>query len=380
MKKTLLLLSILLLLLTGCASTPSVDEMPAYKYKKGNIDATIKDDGYAYATLDTCLDGDTAIFEVNGLDIITRFLAIDTPETSHPTIGLEPWGNPAKNYTCDKLTNATEIIIETDPESDIFDHYDRLLGWIWVDGELLNYDLVENGYAYVKYLYGDYAYTENFIVAEKRAREQEIRVHGEVDETYDYSEKVEMKSIAEAKNMQLGKKVQVEGLVTSVIGQNFFVEQDGAAIYVYANKYSYKISAQVGNKISFVADVSTYKGQTQLANIEDKKIEVLSEGNELPEPIELSVTDAGAEYEGRVVVLKDVVVKSVDADTSNGYSVVVDQQGETFTVRIDKYVDPMIDANLFTVGNTYNITGAISKYNDSYQLLVRSEDDIRSSN
>ena len=40
------------------------------------------------------------------------------------------------------------------------DKYDRLLVWVFTDGTLLQKDLVENGYAKVAYLYGDYKYTK----------------------------------------------------------------------------------------------------------------------------------------------------------------------------------------------------------------------------
>ena len=62
----------------------------------------------------SCVDGDTAKFIINNKIEKVRFLAIDTPETKHPTKGEEPYGKEASNYTCNKLKNAKTIEIEYD--------------------------------------------------------------------------------------------------------------------------------------------------------------------------------------------------------------------------------------------------------------------------
>lgn len=110
------------------------------------------------ATFVKCVDGDTAVFKVNGKEKKFRFLAVDTPETVHPTKGEEAYGKNASDYTCNKITNAKNIEIEY--EESKTDKYDRDLGWIWVDGNLLQKELVEIGYAEVAYIYGNYKYTK----------------------------------------------------------------------------------------------------------------------------------------------------------------------------------------------------------------------------
>ena len=89
-----------------------------------------------------------------------RMLAIDTPESVHPTKPVEYYGKEASEYTCNKVTNATKLELEYDPNSDKLDKYNRLLAWVFVDGKLLQEELVESGYAKVAYLYGDYKYTD----------------------------------------------------------------------------------------------------------------------------------------------------------------------------------------------------------------------------
>lgn len=116
-----------------------------------------------------CVDGDTAVFKINGTDTKFRFLAIDTPETVHPTKGVEAYGKNASEYTCNKIKNASTIEIEY--EDNETDKYGRSLGWIWVDGSLLQSELVETGYAEVAYIYGTYKYTKTLCEVQKEAIE-----------------------------------------------------------------------------------------------------------------------------------------------------------------------------------------------------------------
>lgn len=108
-------------------------------------------------TLNKCVDGDTAWFNLNDEVIKTRFLAINTPESTNK---IEKYGKEASEFTCELLEDSTKIEIEYDENSDKLDKYDRHLVWIFVDNELLQQKLVENGLAEIKYVYGDYKYLD----------------------------------------------------------------------------------------------------------------------------------------------------------------------------------------------------------------------------
>lgn len=123
-----------------------------------------------------CVDGDTAKFVLNDEEITARFLAIDTPETVHPSIGEEPFGKDASNYTCDMLSNAKEIVLEYDDGSDKTDKYDRHLVWVYYDDNFLQEELLELGYAEVAYLYGNYKYTSDLQDVELVAKSNKVGV------------------------------------------------------------------------------------------------------------------------------------------------------------------------------------------------------------
>lgn len=129
-----------------------------------------------FVTLKNCVDGDTATVMLNGEEIKLRFLAIDTPETKHPTKGVEPYGKEASDFTCTSLKTAKSIEIEYDENADILDKYNRHLVWIFVDDVLLQKELVQKGYAKVAYLYDDYKYTALLQAEESIAKSKKIGI------------------------------------------------------------------------------------------------------------------------------------------------------------------------------------------------------------
>ncbi len=141
-------------------------------YAKEKKEVTFKD----------CVDGDTAKVILNKEKIKIRFLAIDTPETKHPTKGEEPYGKEASNYTCNSLKNASKIEIEYDENSDKLDKYNRHLVWVFTDNELLQEKLIENGLAKVAYLYDDYKYTSILKSKELIAKTKKVGIwNNEID-------------------------------------------------------------------------------------------------------------------------------------------------------------------------------------------------------
>jgi len=136
---------------------------------------------YAFETVEfsSCVDGDTFKVIKDEKIYTVRMLAIDTPESVHPTKGVEYYGKEASNYVCDKLKNAKEIKLEYDKNGDKQDKYERLLAWVFIGDTLLQEELIENGYAKVAYLYGDYKYTD---VLEKKQEMASLKEIGVWDE------------------------------------------------------------------------------------------------------------------------------------------------------------------------------------------------------
>ena len=124
-------------------------------------------------TLNKCVDGDTAWFNLNGETIKVRFLAINTPESTNK---IEKYGKEASEFTCNLLTTAKKIEIEYDEKADKLDKYNRYLAWVFVDDKLLQDLIVREGYAEIKYVYDDYKYLDTLNKSLKLAKKEGLNL------------------------------------------------------------------------------------------------------------------------------------------------------------------------------------------------------------
>lgn len=111
------------------------------------------------------IDGDTLL--LRGGERV-RLLGVDTPETVHPRIPVEPFGPEASRYTERRVEGKT-VRLGFDKERR--DRYGRLLAYVYVEGSLLNEELIREGYseAQLEYPYSN-AMKRLFREAEAEAR------------------------------------------------------------------------------------------------------------------------------------------------------------------------------------------------------------------
>ncbi|MDJ0330632.1 thermonuclease family protein [Planococcus sp. S3-L1] len=97
------------------------------------------------------IDGDTIKIIYEGEEVTVRYLLIDTPETNHPRLGKQPLGSEATEENR-RLIESGDVSIEFDV-GDRFDDYDRLLAYIYVDGESVQEQMLASGLARVAYVF-----------------------------------------------------------------------------------------------------------------------------------------------------------------------------------------------------------------------------------
>ena len=87
------------------------------------------------------VDGDTLLL-ANGARI--RLQGVDTPETKHPTKPVEPFGPEAAAFTARRVEGKP---VRLEFGTHRVDRYGRFLAFVYVDGVLLNEELVRRGLA-----------------------------------------------------------------------------------------------------------------------------------------------------------------------------------------------------------------------------------------
>lgn len=281
-----LLVSILLSCFTGCqeetpgntTTTPStplevVDYASAVKLDM--VSGTAKQE----VTVKTFIDGDTTHFNVpsNVMDtgvLKARFLAVNTPES---TGKIEEYGKAASNFTKEKLSQATSIIIESetanwDPDST----GGRYLVWVWYktadssEYRNLNIEILQNGLAIANNSAGN-QYGSICTAAINQAKAQKLNIYsGQKDPDFYYGEAVELTLKELRTNIEAynGIKVAFNGVITMNNDNSVYIEQYDAETGMYYGMtiyYGFNLSGAgldilaVGNEARIVGTVQYYE-------------------------------------------------------------------------------------------------------------------------
>lgn len=109
------------------------------------------------------VDGDTIVIDGNRN---VRYIGINTPETHHPTKGVECFGQEA--YQKNKeLVEGKTVKLEKDVSET--DRYGRLLRYVYVDDMFVSFTLVRLGYAYATSYPPDVRYQDQLKIAQAQA-------------------------------------------------------------------------------------------------------------------------------------------------------------------------------------------------------------------
>jgi micrococcal nuclease len=194
------LLVVGLLLLAGCtAAPPPAESTPGDTATPASADAELGPSPTPHpatgpqvtAEVVEVVDGDTIkIRYENGSRDTVRLLGVDTPEV-HTEVDpdefgvpdteagrdcLRAWGERASQYA--KTTLAGETVrLGFDPNEGKRGYYGRLLAYVYIDGESVNYQLVRQGYA--RMYDSDFVDRPRFESAETVARTDDRGVWGE---------------------------------------------------------------------------------------------------------------------------------------------------------------------------------------------------------
>lgn len=149
--------------------------------------------GMETVTVSGHVDGDTIdITDASGTEHRVRLIGIDTPETKHPTNGVEYFGKEASSFTQESLPLGSTVYLQKDVSET--DRYDRLLRYVWierpasddnladVDSKMFNAMLVIGGFAQASTYPPDVLYADHFADLQSIAIESATGLWVEPDE------------------------------------------------------------------------------------------------------------------------------------------------------------------------------------------------------
>ncbi len=127
-------------------------------------------------TLSKCVDGNSARFILENNEIKVKFIGVESNSVVVADVNDEINGSLVSEYVCNVLKNAKDIKLEYENNSEKEDKYGRKLVWVWVDGVLLQENLVKIGYSKIAYLSDDYKYSDLLLSAEDYAKNNELGI------------------------------------------------------------------------------------------------------------------------------------------------------------------------------------------------------------
>jgi len=137
------------------------------------------------------------------------------------------------------------------------------------------------------------------------------------DDPDDDPDEPDVISIADAIDTEgSGDVVAVEGLVTRVFGGTTVIE-DGTAGIVVSRRDDVAEAAEIGDELQVIGSVGEFNGLFQLDSDNVEEFEVLSSGNDLPEPAEIGLDEVG-DFQSRLVSIGGLEITGTDATTFEG--------------------------------------------------------------
>lgn len=434
-RKLLVFMIVVCLFLTACGSetAPTESETQAPSTPAEKLDHAVaiqpdmsSDTAKQTVTVKTFIDGDTVHFHVPD-DVMedgvlkARFLAINTPES---TGKIEEYGRAASNFTRERLSDATSILIESEsadwnPDST----GDRYLVWVWyktANTDLyrnLNIEILQNGLARANSAAGN-RYGTTCVAAIDQAKREKLNLYsGEPDPDYYYGEAVELTLKELRTNIEdyAGMKVAFNGVITTNSGtQGIYVEDFDPETGLYSGIYIYYGHGlngtgldilSVGNLVRIVGTVQYYEGGgtwqvsdlnyrmmqpddpgniqkidegqspawvlTNPETFVNGSVSVLTEDKTVEMPYAQLVLGTSVEMKGLKVL--DIHTTNNEGSSSNGaMTLLCEADGIPVTVRTAVLLDESgtrITAETY-LGKIIDVKGIVDLFDGAYQIKV----------
>src|SRR3972149_8622524 len=224
------------------------------------------------------LDGDTIVLS-NGEAV--RLIGVDAPEINHPGIPAQTFGKESKECLR-RLAEGHDCTLEYEA-GNLRDKYGRLLAYVFVEGKLLNAELIRRGYAYAHRRFPFQRQAE-FLALEAKARKTRSGLWNQ-SLPGQPSETLRILSWREA-DQYYGQYATVEGIVVAT-------HHSGKACYLnfhpdYKRYFTALVFASAfsrfptkpenyyhGKKVRVSGLIKEYQGRPEIILIDPSQIEVV---------------------------------------------------------------------------------------------------------
>jgi|GEM_PF-5504871 len=192
---------------------------------------------------------------------------------------------------------------------------------------------------------------------------------------------VEYGTVEEARAAATDEEVKVKGVVTSIIGNNVFIQDETAGIYLYlGSNTDYADLLVIGNEVGVIGTKAVFSKLQQISGL--SHVEVLGT-KPVPEPVEFESIDSAAilALEGQLVTVKNVTIHTIPTIGTSGYTVKVTDGTNILEVRVDTYIADFaaVKAHFqaMIVGQPVTLVNVpVGRFNDNAQVMLSKVEQI----
>jgi phosphatidylserine/phosphatidylglycerophosphate/cardiolipin synthase-like enzyme len=186
--------------------------------------------------------------------------------------------------------------------------------------------------------------------------------------------KAQAESIADAKAKGAGTEITVSGVVINgdELGVIRYIQDASGGLAIYdPDKMG---DTELGDSITLTGTLVDYNNLLEIQPV--ASIVVEKNNAQLPVPLILTPAQLGEAYEGMLVSIESAVFDEAGSTFASKTNYDFSSAGEAGVIRISDDASPFI-GTVIPSGET-DITGILSQFYDTYQILVRTATDITS--
>jgi micrococcal nuclease len=226
------------------------------------------------------IDGDTVILE--GTETHVRYLDIDAPELLHEDSPGDPLAEEATNLN-KSLVLGKKVKLEFDKNK--YDIYGRMLAYVYVDGVLVNQEIVRNGLARALIIKPNGKYASKIYEAEGLAKRERKGIWGDLSKLNPPPEDLNFLIKSSQASRYIDQRVVVRGKITDFRKSGkvlvLRMEDDLDIVIFYDTLGNFRFfdidpeTYYVGKPVEVVGKVRMYKGKSEIRVSHPMSIRVL---------------------------------------------------------------------------------------------------------
>ncbi|HLR14334.1 MAG TPA: 5'-nucleotidase C-terminal domain-containing protein [Bacillota bacterium] len=201
----------------------------------------------------------------------------------------------------------------------------------------------------------------------------DVKAEGRIQIKQEAPEKI---TVAEARDLSVGERVTVEGIVLVDSGawgaEGFYVHDGTGGI----NVYQFDQEVQEGDRVIVTGEIDDFNGEIQINSV--SSVEVI--GNEsIPEPTIITIDDLNEGLIGELITLKQGTISELEKVDDYGtfeFKVKVNGSNESIQIRVDSRTGLSFEDFAFADADVVDLTGIVGIYNGTLQIKPRKAEDI----